>query len=390
METNKSVGGNEFGFSKPNTTNDKQKDVAISPVEETQTQTSNSIVIETEVKESDDILNSSYTDERSATISLVKNFSLYRKANAKVLPKKKDYIGGSVSASRTLSANKEEIEAYFPNIIGLTPGNVDFVMRIKQYLNNIRIPVDELGKTFNTSFVYYKKRDYYKVKSEEERIEADYLRVNRQDLSKLKAGLIDKINRLNILESSKHKLGYPVNVEEYLMYRHCLLYNDVAKDIALINSDSSIRFYFKDDQKEEEKLRKFRNEINKAKANYVAALADDVLFEAIYTQYLASNNLPVVAGLAEKAMEKELKLDRFSSEEPVKFNKMFTNKDAKLIGNIELLIAHGELTRSDYNQNISSADGQFIGANMSEAINWFKHPDNTSTVNAYNSKLRNF
>lgn len=389
MDNNNSAGSAQFGFGKPNTANGEQKASTISPVEEIQQQTGISSVAEIEEEESEDILNSTYTDTRSVSISLVKNFSLYRKANDKVLPKKKDYIGGSVSASRILSSNKAEIETYFPNIIGLAPNNADFVMRIKQYLNNIRIGVDELGKTFNISFVYKRKSDYYKVKAQEERLEAEYQKVNRQDLSKLKAALKDKIVNLNILEGTKHELGYPVDVEEYLMYRHCLLYNDVAKDISLINSDSSIRFYFKDDQKEADKLRKYRTEVNKAKANYVATLSDDVMFDAIYTQYLVNNNYPVVAGLLENRLDKEVKLDKFSADEAVKFNKMFNNKDVKLIGTIELLIARGELQRSQFNQNISNGEGGFIGANMSDAVNWFKQPENKSTVDAYFNKLKN-
>lgn len=389
MDNNNSGGSAQFGFNKPNTAGAEQKDSNTSPVEELTHNGANAAIVEDHETESEKVLNSSYTEERSVTISLVTNYSLYRKANDKVLPKKRDYIGSSIGASHILSANKDEIETYFPNIIGLAPNNDQFITRIKQYLNNIKIAVDELGKTFDTSFVYKRKADYYAIKAEEERIEADYLKVDRNNLAKLKTALKDKITRLNILESSKHSLGYPVNIAEYLMYRHCLLYNDVAKDIAFINSDSSIRFYFKDDQKEADKLRKFRNEVNKAKANYVSVLQDNTLFEAIYTQYLVDNNYPVVSGLLEGAIDKEQKLDRFSTDHPVKFNKMFANKDTKLIGAIELLIAHGELQRSQFNQNISNAEGQYIGANMTEAVNWFKNPDNASIVNVYYSKLKN-
>jgi hypothetical protein len=173
------------------------------------------------------------------------------------------------------------------------------------------------------------------------------------------------------------------------MYRHCLLYNDVAKEVALINSDSNVRFYFKDEQKEAEKLRKFRMEVNKAKSNYVSCLTDDVLFDAVYTQYCVLNNLPVISSLAENRLDREIKLDKFSSEEPVKFNKIFNNRDVKLIATIEMLIARGELVRSQYNQNISSPDGDFIGANMGEAIAWFKNPENNSVVNALTNKLKN-
>lgn len=381
MENN-SGKGIQFGFGKSDAENREQKvDKSNSPVKGTQP-------VNKQDKPEED-LEEEYTDRRTITISLVKNYSLYRKVNDKVLPKRKDYIGGSIKSSRTLSSNKEEVDTYFPNIIGLSPNDPNFISRVKQYLNNIRIPVDELGRTFDISFHYFHKKDYYKIKAEEEKIEEVYQSANRQNIKNLREALNEKINRLHILESTKCRLGYPINVDEYLMYRHCLLYNDVAKDVALINSDSNIRFYFKDDQKEAEKLRKYRLEVNKAKANYVACLADNDLFDAIYTQYCVQNSLPVISSLAKDRLEREIEIDKFSTNEPIKFNKIFNNKDIRLIANIEKLVARGELIRSQYNQNISTPDGEFIGANIGEAVSYFKNPENTSIVNAFINKLKN-
>lgn len=385
MDNNNSAESFKFGFGKPDASRDEQEVSNQPPVERINEE--QSTPIKSDEDDGDNDLE--YTDIRSVTIMLVKNYSLYRKANDKVLPKRKDYIGSSVYSSRTLSANKEEIETYFPNIIGLSPTDPNFVTRVKQYLNNIRVPVDELGRTFDISFHYYRKKDYYRIKAEEDKIENAYQKANRQDVINIRKALKEKINRLHALEGTKCKLGYPINVDDYLLYRHCLLYNDVAKDIALINSDSSIRFYFKDDQKEAEKRAKFRLEVNKAKTNYVACIADDTLFDAVYTQFCVLKDMPVIASLAEDRVEKEIKLDRFSSEEPVKFNKIYNNKDVRLIATIEMLIARGELVRSQYNQNISTPDGDFIGANMGEAVTWFKNPANTSVVNAYKNKLNN-
>lgn len=373
----------KFGFNKPNSEVSKQNN---------QTNNNNSSVKESTVEDNfneDYNSNDEYTDKRSVTIALVKSTSLYRKANDKVLPKRRDYIGSCCNSSKILSSNKLEVETYFPNIVGLSPSDPSFIQRVKQYLNNIKIPVDELGKQFDTSFHYYHKKDYYKIKKEEEKIEQEYLSSNRQGTSNIKKALKQKINALNALETTKCTLGYPLNVEEYLMYRHCLLYSDVAKDMALINADSSIRFYFKDDQKEAERLKKQRHEINKAKANYVSCLADDSLFDAVYIQYCVNYNLPVISSLAESRIDREIKLDKFSTEEPTKFNKIFYNKDNKLIATIEMLIARGELVRSQYNQNITTNEGEFIGANMNEAIAWFKNPENNSIVVAYQNKLKN-
>lgn len=371
-----SANSNKFGFGKPNADKEEQNEISINPPVEEHVYTESN-------------LDEEFTDKRSVTIMLVKNYSMYRKANNKTLPKRKDYIGSSIHSSRVLSSNKEEVDTYFPNIIGLSPNDPNYIMRVKQYLNNIRIPVDELGRQFDISFHYYKKKDYYRIKNEEERIEMIYQNTDRRNIKNLREALNEKIVKLNILESTKCKLGYPINVDEYLMYRHCLLYQDVAKDIALVNVDNNIRFYFKDDQKEADKLRKYRIEVNKAKANYVACLADDELFDAVYVQYCVLNNLPVLSSLVENKLDREIKLDKFSAEEPIKFNKIFNNKDNKLIATIEMLIARGELIRSQYNQNISTTEGEFIGANMKEAVAWFKNTENSNAVNAYINILKN-
>lgn len=333
-------------------------------------------------------LDAEYYEQKTVTINLVKNYSLYRKANDKTLPKRMDYIGSSVSSSRTLSSNKAEIEAYFPNIIGLAPNNDNFITRVKQYLNNIQIKVDELGKTFDIGFHWKHKKDYYSFKDREDKINADYDAVPRNNITRLRDALKNKINLLNALEGEKYQYGYPNNIEDYLMYRHCLLYNDVAKDVAFVNSDANIRFYFKDDQKEAEKLRKFRNEIAKAKTNYVSCLSDEELFEAVYIQYCNYANLPVVASLAEDRLDKEIKLDKFSTDDPIRFNSFCADKDIRVKALIEKLINRGELIRLSYNQNITTPSGEVIGANMKEAVAWFNNPDNTSVVKTYMTKLQ--
>lgn len=336
----------------------------------------------------DTSLNYPYRDERTVTIARVQDYSLYRRVNSKALLEQVSYIGSSVTSSRTLAGNKDEIAAYFPNLIGVSANNENFFTRVKQYLNNIMIKVDKNGKTFDISFRYNTKRDYLHFKEEEDKINEEYEATPRNDISVLRRALLLKVSRLNALESEKHKYGFPINVEDYLMYRHCLIYNDVAKDAAFINVDSNVRFYFRDDAKEAANAEKKRKSINKAKANYVTCIGDDTIFEAVYIQYALAKNLPVMPSLAENKLIKESNLDRFSTEEPELFNKIFNDGDKLIKATIEKLIARGELIRLQHNQNITSATGEFIGANMNEAVIWFKNPDNTSAVNAYKAKLK--
>lgn len=333
-------------------------------------------------------LDKPFTYKRSITVSLIQNYSLYRKANDKVLPKKRDYIGSSIRSSQVLASNRAEVEAYFPQLLGISVNNENFVTRLKQYLNNIQVPVNELGVTFDCSFRFNHKRDYFAFKAREEEIEMVYKKANKQSTKDLRAALAIKINDLNNLESEQYAVGSPVNITDYILYRHCLLYRDVAKDTALINCDPFVRFYLKDDAKDKERQQKLRQEINNAKRNYIEVIGDDEMFDAVYIQYCVVVGLPIVNSLLSERMDKENQLDKFSATEPIKFNSIVKDKDLRIKSLIELLIARGEFVRSQFNQNITTQDGEFIGANMKEAIAWAKNPENENVLAAFKNKLK--
>ena len=385
MENNKGTGGTETGFGfvkKPSTEtpNNGSRPVEETPSEEKEVgagEKQPKVTVQQEIDKKND---EPYVERKSITIALVKNYSFYRRANDKVMTKRRDFIGSSVSSSRVLSSNKEEVEAYFPRLVGLSPNNDNFMNRVKQYLNNIQVAVDELGKTFDCSFHYNHYSDYLAIKKKEEKIESNYKLANKSNNKDLRAALKEKLTLLNELETSKHKLGYPLNLEDYILYRHCLLYNDIAKDTALINSDASIRFYFKDNNKEAE--------LQNAKANYVQIVGDPDMFDAVYIQYCVINGRPIVSSMLEDRITKETQLDRFSIEDPIKFNHICRDNDIKLKALIETLIARGEFIRAQHNQNILTPEGDFIGANMKEAVAWFKDSANSAMVAGYKNKLK--
>lgn len=333
-------------------------------------------------------LDKPFTYKRTITVSLIQNYSLYRKANDKVLPKKRDYIGSSIRSSQVLASNRAEVEAYFPQLLGISVNNENFVTRLKQYLNNIQVPVNELGVTFDCSFRFNHKRDYFAFKAREEEIEMAYKKANKQSTKDLRAALAIKINDLNNLESEQYAVGSPVNITDYILYRHCLLYRDIAKDTALINCDPFVRFYLKDDAKDKERQQKLRQEINNAKRNYIEVIGDDEMFDAVYIQYCVVAGLPIVNSLLSERMDKESQLDKFSTSEPIKFNSIIKDRDLRIKSLIELLIARGEFVRSQFNQNITTQDGEFIGANMKEAIAWAKNPENENVLAAFKNKLK--
>lgn len=335
-------------------------------------------------------LNSPYTDKRTVTIAPVQQFSAYRRANIKSMPPRRNIIGSSISSTRILSSNKDEVEKYFPQIIGISPNNPEFVTRVKAYLSNISFNVQDAGSTLNISFTYDKKKDYLTIKEKEEKINAKRESVARNNTAAIKEAVKVWTQEINDLESEKAKYGHPDNIEEYLLYRHCLLYRDVAKDISLINSDSSLRFYIRDENKEAERAKRLVDERRKAMRNFLALESSDKKRNAVFIQMTVNNGGNIAEAMMKTPDQQVSALMTYLNDSPDKFNDLFEDKNVEMKSFIEALIARGELIRPEYNQQISTADGTFIGSNMNEAVAYFNNPTNKSVLEAMQNKYKLF
>lgn len=341
-------------------------------------------------EEDNNDLNKEYIDKRIITISLVHNYSNYRKVNLKVLGQRKETIGSSIISCRVLSSNKGEVEAYFPALIGLSPNNPEFITRVKAWLSNIKFTVNDNDANLDISFIYNTKKDYLDFKKREDAIDAEYAKVDRANISAIKDAIKKRVDALNALESEKHKYGRPLNLEQYIIYRHCLLYKDVAKDTALINSDTSLRFYIKDEAKEAEKKKKLTEEKVKAMRNFLELNGSEEKLNAVYIAIVSSRNGNVNEALLKERSEKVATIMDFVNTSPDKFNKYYNDKNLITKAFIETLIIRGELVRAEYNQQISSADGTFIGSNINEAVAYFNNPTNKDIRTVYENKLKMF
>lgn len=335
-------------------------------------------------------LNSPYTDKRSVTIAPVQQFSAYRRVNIKSMPPRRNIIGSSISSTRILSSNKDEVEKYFPQIIGMSPNNPEFVTRVKAYLSNISFNVQDAGSTLNISFTYDKKKNYLTIKEKEDKINAKRESVARNNTAAIKEAVKIWTQEINDLESEKAKYGHPDNIEEYLLYRHCLLYRDVAKDISLINSDSSLRFYIKDENKEAERAKRLVDERRKAMRNFLALEASDKKRNAVFIQMTVNNGGNIAEAMLKTPDQQVSALMTYLNDSPDKFNDLFDDKNVEMKSFIEALIARGELIRPEYNQQISTADGTFIGSNMNEAVAYFNNPTNKPVLEAMQNKYKLF
>lgn len=338
----------------------------------------------------DEDLMKEYIDKRKITISLVHNYSNYRRVNMKVLGHRTEVIGSSLTSCRVLSSNAGEVNKYFPALVGLSANHAEFTSRVKDYLSNIRFPVTNNDAILDISFIYNTKKDYLEFKAKEEAIDAAYEKIDRNNMSEIKDAVKRRVEALNSLESEKYKVGNPVNLADYIIYRHCLLYNDVAKDVALINENPRLRFYIKDEAKEAEKQRKLIEQRIEAMRNFAELGASEQKFNAVYVAMVVAKNENVGMALLKDKSNKQAAMIDFVNSNPDKFNRIVKDKNVITKAFIETLIVRGELVRAEYNQQISTAEGNFIGSNMNETVAYFNNPNNKDIRSAYETKLKAF
>jgi len=333
-------------------------------------------------------LEAEYIDKRQIIIASVLNYSAYRRINMAALGKPRNTIGSSVNSVRKLMSNKGEVEHYFPELVGVASNNQEFITRVKNYLNNIFFDVRDTERTIDVSFRYRHKKDYLEIHKAEEKIWETYNAVDRSNTAKLYEAAVIRDNDLFMLESKKYQYGDPLNLEQYILYRHCLNYPDVAKDEAFINSNANLRFYIKDKNKEEARKNKLIKERQAALRHLVELQASPVKTNAVYVEYCIYSGISLSDGLSKTALIQSKELMDFATTNPRKFNEFVNDKNLLDKAFIETLITRGELVRSDFNQQISTPDGEFIGANINEAISYFKNPNNAGLKTKLENKLK--
>ena len=121
---------------------------------------------------------------------------------------------------------------------------------------------------------------------------------------------------------------------------------------------------------------------------FIELKASDNKFNSVFAVISAANSRNLIEELNKTDLEKTAIVMDFINNNPIKFNKLVEDKNITIKALIETLITHGELVRSEYNQQISTADGTFIGSNVKEAVAWFNNPDNKDFVTAMENKIK--
>lgn len=358
---------------------------------------------------------------KSRKVKLIwrRNLSSYAETNKKVLVDDIRKIGSSITAVNKMVSSGEEMRTYLKSMIGVSPTSSDWDKAVNHYWNSLSVPIPAYEKELEIGFVYditdpeiaktvkaindgLPEKDRLKTDADLANfIQARLDRVIEDYKQKVldAAKLPDENSRskaLNMLyntkweqtisiESDHYKVGRPINLEHYLLWRYCLAYRDVANEMSAVEKSPAIRFYLHSEA--EAKAEKERK--NAIEKNRMAA------FLKISSDAAKVDNILYAAGMGEEVkafdeVDKVLKLQQFSETNSAKFVALSEDPNLSKKAKIEKYIVHGILRRLPNTEIVVDASDPsvIVGNNVSECISFFADSTNKAVVSEYEAKFK--
>lgn len=312
------------------------------------------------------------TIPKKISIFRVPRATEYAAKNFKVLDDGHQKIGSSITGVRAMIARDDEMAAYLPKIIGVSPNSQNWGEKLENYWESMSIPVPEHGLELEVGFVYNENLPASK----------DLIARNKDICTSAKA--FAEYVDTEIKDEDKYMYGIPLNLGNFILFRYCSSYKPVANNIDSVNKSKDIRFYFVDqsymDQRAE-KLLKLRDEAGLAYYSVIGKI-DEV------------RNLLYAMGLGYESEGKTetqtiMILERIRNEEPQRLIEAF--KDATVANKafIERCIIRGLLSRQINSTVIQvTADNTILGNTIDEAVITLASEEFAVTLNTLQLALK--
>lgn len=328
-------------------------------------------------------------------------------------------IGSSVTSVNKMLTNADEQKAIMGSIISISPNSSNWETKLKNYWDSFTEDIPENGKKLEVGFVYdidsiskkvyidninkgiSKESDKLKTDTDlkeyiDSRLDAVYnnfKKTIKHAHTITDAAMQDKLvkeayriknDSIWTIESERYKVGTPIRPFDYMLYKYCLVYGDVANEKATVNNSAKIRFYL---QSETDLAREKKSKLNIERKR--SALLGKVIDSAEDMENLLYSmgvtNIPTDDSELYEAVSK------ISKERESEFIAAASDKDLAIRGEIEKYIANGILRRIEGSAKIYNPNelDKPIANNLDEAIMYFKDKANQASVNEYRVKFKN-
>lgn len=356
------------------------------------------------------------TVEKTVLLLFKKLARPYADENSAVFVEEFRALGPTMAAVTHMLSNADEQKEYMPSILGMSANDPKWSERLSHYWNSISVDIPSNGKVLQVGFVYdvnslakqsyvqaYNKStgkkfetdedvvNYFKgsyeliIKTFNDNLIAANKLSNMKDQDRfIKDVYTKKYDSIIKLEAQKYKFGTPIDIEDYMLYRMCLVHSHVANEMALADKSNNIRFYLHSEEEiklEKEKALKLETDRMEA---FLSVVKDQSKLEnVLYAMKVPNINTMSVS-------DKPVALNNISLENPAKFIRTVSNPNLVTIGKIEKYIQFGILNRIPNSDIIVDAidSEKIIGNNIHEAITYFNNETNKGDISAYETKYK--
>jgi hypothetical protein len=309
-------------------------------------------------------------ENRSKIVSIYRKLDgLFTSINRAVTQEGNQYIGTSITAKRTMMLQEEEMRSYMPQLIGVQPGNLEFVLRLNKYWDTLAIFVPEHGMPLEIG-IYYRFDDESRSKAIKAFMTKHSLKAD--DIT----AFADKVEE-EVPHEKRWMYGNPINTRDYALWRYCLNYSHVANNPELVHKSNKIRFYIHD----EDSARKASAEMFKLRTQATAK------FMSIINKPDEVDSLLYMFGMGDAIAgksdgEKGQLLENIRNSKPKEFIMAVDDTSRKDVAYVEKLIALHILHRNPNNGMISEpASGDVLGSTPKEVIAFLAKPENARFAN---------
>lgn len=266
----------------------------------------------------------------------------------------------------------EEEVKYLPEIIGYAPSDTEWRKMTSEYWNNISVPIPADGLT-------------------PEKLQGKILTfkvgfVNESD-KKAFDSVFDFEEKANILKklNSDNKCEVVTGVNDYILFRYCLVYKKVANKIEDVNKSPRIQFYLYSKQNEI----KTNHQAFKARVQANNKFAEILMKEDIINAVLLLFGQDVKA--FEDLQEKHIVLEGLIKQDPAKFLSFVEDSNleikAKIKKAVELRIIHSPVHTDSYYYGDNNE--VLLGTTLTDAVLFWNNDKNKEIIGVIESRLKN-
>jgi hypothetical protein len=309
----------------------------------------------------------------------VTSSSGYVLTNIKWLHKDRDKIGAAIGAVNYMISRDVEFKQYLRKIIGLSPDSSNWDTKVFEYWNNIAENISDTGKVLQighkysidgiTNGIAKSIIESKEIKTDAELVEFVYS-TNKQ-------------GELNVLEEERYMYGTAIAPADYILWRYCLVYSNVANREEDINkAPKKIRFYLHDPQEAKLIAKNKFQESMKATQKLMTMSTDD----SKITYMLKAMDFKGVDLL--DPLERLQLLKGVVDSNPSRFFEVEADKELQLKALIFDALNKNLIRKLPNTEIIVNSDNESLGNNLLEVVAHLKDVKNKAFLNSLEAQLK--